>query len=139
MIKKTNFADFMKSEDAISINRDLGDYSWDNRKLSQMNDVWGEVNRAVKYYKEWKNGDNVKHEYLMHHLDTMVHYICFLVHSNPNIADGIKAELRAAQWELYDFLLWDNERNNDVISVMHWFDQWNDIDTIRKLMDKGKW
>ena len=31
---------------------------------------------------------------------------------------------KVAEWELFDYCLWDNQFQNDSVSVMKWFDQW---------------
>ncbi|MDR0248240.1 MAG: hypothetical protein LBI44_01035 [Oscillospiraceae bacterium] len=85
--------------------------------FSQMNDVWGEANRAVT---GGYTGDSLARQ-----MD-LVSKICLRIYSNPEIANDIKCELRQAEWQLYDFCLWDNVSCNDSISVMYWFDKWND-------------
>ena len=92
--------------------------NWDNRTFfSQMNDVWGEANKAVEISCEGKT------EKLTQQLKVFSE-ICSIIYSSPNISDGAKYELREAEWELYDFCIWNNELQNTSDSVMRWFDQW---------------
>ncbi|MBR5376218.1 MAG: hypothetical protein IK139_02955 [Lachnospiraceae bacterium] len=44
--------------------------------------------------------------------------------SDPKASEGIKWELKIAEWELYDFVLWDNLFRNTRKSVTLWFDEW---------------
>ena len=91
---------------------------WTDRTFfSQMNDVWGEANKAVESSSEGRT------DKLIRQLKVFSD-ICSIIYMNPNITDGAKFELREAEWELYDFCLWDNELHNTPKSVMRWFDQW---------------
>lgn len=87
--------------------------------FNQMNDVWGEANRAVT---GGYSGDALVHQM------ASFSQMCLRIYSNPEISNAIKSELRHAEWELYDFCLWNNELKNDAATVMQWFDRWNDID-----------
>jgi hypothetical protein len=100
--------------------------SWDSASLNelmsrhfylQMMDVWGEADRLVRYHSTS----------CIDTIDNQVknfHNICSTIHYNENIEEGVKWELKIAQWELLDFCIWDNVFYNDSNSVMKWFDQW---------------
>ena len=91
---------------------------WSNRTFfSQMSDVWGEANKAVEISGEGRT------DKLIQQLKVFSE-ICSIIYVNPNITDGAKYELREAEWELYDFCIWNNELLNTPKSVMKWFDQW---------------
>ena len=88
----------------------------------QMLDVWGEMSGSVESYKKYKKKKLTKEE-LFNQLSAF-HRICCTVYKAPNITDGAKWELKVAEWELYDFMLWNNEFHNTIKSVTSWFDQW---------------
>ena len=88
----------------------------------QMMDVWGEMSGSVESYKKLKKKKLTKEE-LFDQLRAF-HRICCTVYSSSNITDGAKWELKVAEWELYDFMLWNNEFHNTIKSVTYWFDEW---------------
>lgn len=52
-----------------------------------------------------------------------VHNLCCIVRADPYNANGAKWELRAAEWELYDFFFWGNYFQNSIDTVSKWFDE----------------
>ena len=88
----------------------------------QMLDVWGEMSGSVESYKKYEKKKLTKEE-LFNQLSAF-HRICCTVYKASNITDGAKWELKVAEWELYDFMLWNNEFHNTIKSVTSWFDQW---------------
>ena len=113
----------MQSIDFQVFTSDLGTESqeisdWHERTFfSQMNDVWGEANKAVEISSEGRTNKLIRQLKVFSE-------ICSIIYMNPNITDGAKYELREAEWEIYDFCLWNNELHNTPESVMKWFDQW---------------
>ena len=91
---------------------------WQGRSFYvQMMDIWGQASSVIKEYEN-DNAEAVKHEL------SNFSNLCCIIYANQNISEGAKWELNIAEWELMDFCLWDNEWNNDAVSVMKWFDQW---------------
>ncbi|MBQ9606240.1 MAG: hypothetical protein IJV16_03600 [Lachnospiraceae bacterium] len=88
----------------------------------QLLDVWGEVDASLSIYDKWKKGKALKED-LLAQLDC-VHNCCYTIYSDEKASDGIKWELKVAEWELYDFTLWDNFLQNNRKSVTLWFDEW---------------
>ena len=88
----------------------------------QLLDVWGEVDVAMALYDKWKKGkatlDDVKSQL------ECVHKCCYTVYSDTKANKWAIWELKVAEWELYDFILWDNEFHNTRKSVTLWFDEW---------------
>ena len=138
-MEKISFEDFMNSETAIIPDEIPTDDYIQLRStrtfLFQMADVTGEVIRLVRRFEDWKNNntDERKYHTVVNYLN-IVHKFCYIVHSCPNVTDEEKRELKQAQWELYDYCLWGNERKNDAKSVMKWFDQCDEryIDELRE-------
>jgi len=50
--------------------------------------------------------------------------MCIDIKYMHKATEGAKWELKFAEWELYDFILWDNELKNSRKSVTLWFDEW---------------
>jgi hypothetical protein len=98
--------------DAISL-----DELMNRNLLLQMMDIWGEADKAVQAYLSSNTEATVKQL-------SNFHDVCNIIYSNPSIDNDTKWELKVAEWELYDFCLWDNSFHNDSSSVMKWFDQW---------------
>ena len=88
----------------------------------QMLDVWGEVDGALALYDKWKKKKATKEDVLKQ-LES-VHNCCYVVYSDSKATEGAKWALKFAEWELYDFVLWDNELKNSRKSVTLWFDEW---------------
>ena len=88
----------------------------------QLLDVWGEVDSAMNLYDKCRKNkasiDDVKDQL------ECVHNSCYTIYSNPKATEGTKWELKVAEWELYDFILWDNTWNNTRKTVTGWFDEW---------------
>jgi hypothetical protein len=83
----------------------------------QMMDVWGEANKAIQIHQT-NNTEAILKQLLN------LHDVCNIVYFNDNIHNDVKWELKVAEWEIFDYCLWDNEFQNDSDSVMKWFDQW---------------
>ena len=88
----------------------------------QLLDVWGEVDGVMSLYDKWKN-KKASLEDVISQLEC-VHNCCYTIYSDPKASEGIKWELKVAEWELYDFILWDNSFRNNRKSVTLWFDEW---------------
>ena len=84
----------------------------------QMMDIWGEADNVIRIYLNENNKEKIQKQ-----LDNF-HNVCNIIYLNNNIDDNVKWELKVAEWELFDFCLWDNFFQNDHITVMKWFDQW---------------
>ena len=85
-------------------------------------DIWGEVDASLSLYDKWKKG-KASREDVLSQLEC-VHNCCYTVYSDSKDSDGIKWELKIAEWELYDFILWNNEFMNNRRSITLWFDEW---------------
>ena len=116
-------------KDFISKDPDIPDIAPDilqgrhkNHLHRQLLDVWGEVDASMSLYDRWKK-NKISKEDLMSQLEC-VHNCCYTIYSDPKASDGIKWELKVAEWELYDFMLWDNLFKNSKKSVTLWFDEW---------------
>ncbi len=88
----------------------------------QLMDVWGEVDSSLALYDKWKKGKATKED-VESQLEC-VHNCCYTIYSDPKASEGIKWELKVAEWELYDFVLWNNTFKNSRKSVTTWFDEW---------------
>ena len=119
-MNKLSWQDFIK----VDLTSDV-DYSWDVRPfVSHMSDVWGEANRVIQYFDEWRNEDtNDNHEKFLCQI-SFFHDVCANIYANNTVFEEGKFELKLAQWELYDYCLWDNTFGNNSKSVMRWFDEW---------------
>ena len=120
MITQVTLSEFIKIELSSDHN-----YDWDVRPFeSHMSDVWGEANRVIKYYIQWRQEQTpAAHNKLILQIN-LFHDICSMIYANSTIVDDGKFELKIAQWELYDYVLWENSLKNDDKRVMRWFDQW---------------
>ena len=90
----------------------------------QMLDVYGEDERAKHLWKKYQDIDNSDLRKLLEKQLQLISKLCFVVYFDPAIEVAYKESLRLAEWELYDFYLWDNEFNNTVDTVETWFRQW---------------
>ena len=108
-MKKQSWQDFIKTDLASDI-----DFSWDVRPfVSHMSDVWGEANRVIQYYDAWQNDKTEnKHENFLQQIN-LFHDVCANIYANNTVFEEGKFELKIAQWELYDYCLWDNTFNNN--------------------------
>ncbi len=88
----------------------------------QLLDVWGEVDSTMQLYDKCKK-KKANIEDVQEQLES-VHNACYTIYSNPRVTEGAKWELKVAEWELYDFILWDNTWNNTRKTVTGWFDEW---------------
>ena len=89
----------------------------DRNFLLQMMDVWGEADKVIKTHEKSNTEEIIKQL-------SNFHDVCNIIYLNENIDDNVKWELKVAEWELFDYCLWDNLFKNDSVSVMKWFDQW---------------
>ena len=91
--------------------------AWGERSFKQqMQDIYGEAYRLIKFYREDK--DKLSGQWDVH--DTFCAMTCL----DPATTHGERETLRIAEWELYDFVFGDNVFRNDEKSVMRWFNQW---------------
>ena len=88
----------------------------------QLLDVWGEVDSAMSLYDKWKKNKATKED-LLSQLEC-VHNCCYTIYSDIKSSPGIKWELKVAEWELFDFTIWDNLFRNKRNTVTLWFDEW---------------
>lgn len=120
---KVSYDDFMKREPEVP---DIDPLILKNRQSHdlhrQLLDVWGEVDSSLSLYDKWKKGQADRTD-LEKQLEC-VHNCCFVIYSDEKASKGIKWELKVAEWELYDFILWDNRFNNNRKTVTIWFDEW---------------
>jgi len=68
-------------------------------------------------------GSHKTREKFMQQID-LFHSICANIYANSTVYEEGKFELKLAQWELYDYCLWDNTFGNNSKSIMRWFDEW---------------
>ena len=85
--------------------------------FQQMNDIWAIASSIIEFHKA-NDKDNII--ILLEKLSNL----CNIIYNDPETDEGKKWEICYAEWELYDFCLWDNSMNNNYNSVMRWFDQW---------------
>lgn len=120
---KTTLDDFINKEpEKPSINDEILKQRHNNSLHRQLLDVWGEVDSSLSLYDKWKKGMADKTD-LESQLEC-VHNCCYTIYSDPKASEGIKWELKIAEWELYDYTLWDNQFKNSRKSVTLWFDEW---------------
>ena len=99
--------------------------SWYNKnRYEQLIDLWDEVDNTVRLYEKYKTTKIEQDKlYFMEQLKCVTRD-CLIICSDPKISNGFKFELKIAEYELYDYMLYDNLFNNTSESVMYWFDQW---------------
>ena len=115
--------DFIKKEpEKPDIDKAILDARHKKDLHKQLLDVWGEVDASMALYDKYKK-KNTDREDLLSQLEC-VHNCCYTIYSDDKASDGIKWELKVAEWELYDFILWDNYLRNTRKSVTLWFDEW---------------
>ena len=97
---------------------------WKNRTLfSQLIDVWGQANKALKHYKNWiENKSEEEFNFLLNELES-IHRICLNIYNNPEVGKGAKWELKVWEWQQYDFYFWDNTLRSNINNVNRWIDQ----------------
>jgi len=119
VIEKMGFKEFMDSNIEFVPGVERQKWAEKSTIFSQMLDVYGEVERLMKYYEN-NEPEKVKRQV------EIIHNLCAAIHSptNQKATIGVRKELKAAQWELYDFCLWGNTANNTKKDVMEWFDYW---------------
>ena len=131
--QKIAYDDFIRDD-----RYDLKEFTFDEQSLAfwksrnfytQMMDVWGEVDKARKYYIKWKEATDAtpektqRFEALLKSLK-FVRECLAIVKENNDFEEKVKKTFRIAEWELYDFFFWDNEFYNTAETVTRWFDQW---------------
>ncbi len=90
---------------------------WNSRSFKQqMQDVYGEAARLIKFHRE----SSGKLESQWQVFDSF----CIKTYLDPKTTDGERETLKLAEWELYDFVFGDNVFRNTDESVMRWFSQW---------------
>lgn len=90
---------------------------WAQRSFKQqMQDVYGEAYRLVKYSQEDSDKLSVQWDVLDE--------FCAMTYLSPRTTKGEKDTLRLAEWELYDYVFGNNTFGNNSTSVMRWFNQW---------------
>lgn len=115
----------IKFEDFIKTYPDINDFDeetatvWRNRHqftfIQQMSDVWGEAEKCISL----KN--NGEQQQLERQVKVFVNTVNAVL-TDPKLTKGSKEELRASEWELLDYCVWNNEcKNKDPLG---WFDQW---------------
>ena len=120
--EKTEFEDFVKETDPEDdkIKREW----WERNFYAQMMDIWGEADRLRNYKLEYDSNKSEESYKRMEKQADLFHHLCNTIYLNPESSYGQKWELKCAEWELYDFVFWDNEWNNTAETVTSWFDQW---------------
>lgn len=118
-----SYEDFIRKEpDVPDISENILAHRHSKDLHHQLLDVWGEVDSALSIYDRWKKGKADEKD-VKEQLEC-VHNCCYTVYSDEKASEGIKWELKVAEWELYDFVLWDNSFKNNRRSVTLWFDEW---------------
>lgn len=112
-------------ENFIKTYPDINDFDgetaavWRNRHrftfIQQMSDVWGEAEKCISL----KNSG--KQQQLERQVEVFVNTVNAVL-TDPKLTKGAKEELRASEWELLDYCVWDNECENK--NPLGWFDQW---------------
>ena len=115
-MKKMTLDEFLEYEEQSEISNTWD--SWHNRSLfAKMMDIWAAADEVVKIYNQDKSS-------LLHQISNL-HDLCRQIYSSYKYSYGFKWELKIAEWELYDFCLWDNTFQNTADTIMkRWFDQW---------------
>jgi len=104
----------------MEIHRDCLGILAENREYAlnfDESDVWGEADKCIKL----KNSEGTQslEKQILVFINTVN-----AVLTDPKLSKGAKEELRASEWELLDYCVWDNEWKNKGNSAMEWFDQW---------------
>lgn len=120
---KIDLEGFLKKEyDPPEIDAEILKARQNHSLHRQLLDVWGEVDSAMDLYDKCKKNkasiDDVRDQL------ECVHNSCYTIYSDPKATEGTKWELKVAEWELYDFILWDNSWKNTRKTVTGWFDEW---------------
>ncbi len=120
--EKTEFEEFVRNTDAEDekIKKEWFDRSF----YAQMMDIWGEADRLRNYKIDYDRAKTKEAYNRMEKQGELFHHLCNTIYLNPKSSVGQKWELKCAEWELYDFVFWDNEWNNSAETVTSWFDQW---------------
>ena len=97
----------------------------------QMIDLWGEVNKIVGYLKE----DEIDYEAVSQKFNTL-HELCLTLYQEPDviISQGLKYELKEAEWELHDFIWGENLFRNNVNTIAKWWNQWMFSSNLKELL-----
>ena len=124
IMEKMSLDEFLKSDDSAqvvsAIDPDVLASRHNTSLYRQLMDIWGEANHSMDIWKDYKK-KRKKGRYpdLLGQLEAF-HKVCCIVYSNPNVNIYAKKTLRIAEWELYDFILWDNELYNKFRSLVIW-------------------
>lgn len=116
-IKYDEFINNLSSKiDDLDLDKNTINFWLSRNFYLQMMDIWGEVNKL----KQLKDKNAIKNQ-----LKRISNYLTIVRESKiNNFKEEVKKTLRIAEWELYDFYLWNNEFHNTIDTVSNWFDQW---------------
>lgn len=90
---------------------------WSERSFKQqMQDIYGEAHRLVKYHREGSEKLSAQWD--------VFDMFCSMTLLDPSTTKGERDTLRLAEWELYDYVFGDNTFRNTDETVMRWFNQW---------------
>ncbi len=111
---------YMAKEDILTKEEEDMIAIWNTRSfMSQMIDVWGEVDKLSDFSKSKSDIDKLIKQI------KLVSKLCRVVRNCPNNTDGEKYDIKMAEWELYDYYFGDNIFNNDSPEMAaNWFNQW---------------
>jgi len=123
-INKVELEQFLQMEDELSsIDEDMM-RAWHLRSFHwQMLDVFSSVDLAKWLWRRWQKTKEDGDYTLFINKMREVHNLCCIVRADPYNSNGAKWELRAAEWELYDFFFWGNYFQNSIDTVSKWFDE----------------
>ena len=116
-IKYNDFVNGMydKKIDDLNFDKETIDFWLTRNFYLQMIDISGEVDRLA----------SLDEKDIEPQLKRITGYLTIVRESRKNnFSNEVKKTLRIAEWELYDFYLWDNEFDNTSETVSGWFDQW---------------
>lgn len=129
-IEKISYNDFMNMKfDINDIDKELLDFWYKRSRQSIMLDIYGGADEIISICKKtpkFKDRINNKNNYkdaILTQLKSF-HRVCRIIYNNPNITSGLKWEVKVAEWEMLDYILWNNERNYNINTIMEWFNQW---------------
>ncbi len=91
--------------------------SWSERSFKQqMQDIYGEAHRFIKFHRE--GSDRLSDQW------DVLDAFCMMTYLDPSTTCGERETLKLAEWELYDYVFGDNVFRNNDESIMRWFNQW---------------
>lgn len=119
MISEMSLQDFLKMK-SEKIEKNDFDEIVRRRSMrpvkSLLSDVWGEADHSVRL----KSGGKADAESMYRQLESFSR-ICDSVYINSQATKGLIYELMVAEWEIYDFTIWENQFGNNRKSTMLWF------------------